>query len=233
VAGRLGLAGGRLRLHQPGTARAAGRFSLLAAPPLAEGPLRADERSEAWARILLARWGVVSRAVVEREAAVRWADVSPVLARLEMRGDLRRGEFVAGGGPIQYADEETVETLRHLREEPSEALTAACGADPVLFDVSPPPARDDLLVLRGGVEIVRLEQKGALTLAPELPDTMLRASLAALCEMKRKSREPLGRPRRLTVGSVNGRPVAGSAVAPLLELHGFVRSAGVYAFRAL
>src|ERR1019366_9732786 len=41
-----------------------GRWSLIDAPGVFGEPLRADERAEAWARILLARWGVVSRAAL-------------------------------------------------------------------------------------------------------------------------------------------------------------------------
>ncbi len=189
----------------------------------AEAALSADARARMEA----------SRAVVEREASVRWGDVSPVLARLEMRGDLRRGEFVADGGPIQYAEEETVDSLRRMREEPPDALAAVGGADPVLLAIEPAPARDDLLVLRSGVELLRLTPEGALTLAPEVPDVTLRAGLGALRDLRKKCRDPLGRPRRLTVATVNGRSVAASAIAPMLEALGFTRSAGAYAFRAL
>ncbi len=218
-----------------------GRWSLLSAPGVAGPALRADERAEAWARILLLRWGVVSRETLAAEdpSLVRWGDVSPALARMEMRGDLRRGEFVEGHGPIQYADEETVESLRALqrRHPGDEGLGELClvaGADPVLVGLDPPPAHDEWVALAAGRLLFRLSRDGGLTLgAPATSDRSLKAGLRALQELRRRSRDPLGRPRRLVVATVDGRPVASSPWATLLESLGFSREAGRYVWRAL
>jgi ATP-dependent Lhr-like helicase len=211
-----------------------GRWSLLDSPGVAGEPPRADERAEAWARLLLARWGVVSRTTLDREdaGAVRWADVAPVLARMEMRGDLRRGEFLEGRGPIQYADEETVETLRRL-ERPSDdepALAVAGAADPVLEGLD---ARDGWVALTGGEVLFSLDGAGALETAATATDRAFKAGLGALQDLLRRSRDSLGRPRRLAVSSVNARPAAGAPLASLLEALGFARDLGTLAWRAL
>ncbi len=211
-----------------------GRWSLLDAPGVAGEPLRADERAEAWARLLLARWGIVSRATLEREdaAVVRWADVAPVFARMEMRGDLRRGEFLAGRGPVQYAEEETVETLRRV-ERPSgdePALAVAGAADPVLEGLD---AREGWVALAGGEALFSLDGAGALGTAATATDRALKAGFGALQDLLRRSRDPLGRPRRLAVSTVNGRPAAGAPLAPLLEALAFTRDLGTLVWRAV
>lgn len=211
-----------------------GRWSLLDSAGVAGEAVRAEERAEAWARLLLARWGVVSRATLEREdsSAVRWADVAPVLARMEMRGDLRRGEFLEGRGPLQYAEEETVDSLRRA-ERPGDAelaLTVAGAADPVLDGIG---ARDGWAALSGGGLLFSLDGAGELTTGPAVADRALKAGLAALQELLRRSRDPLGRPRRLAVASVNGRPAAGAPLSPILEALGFSRDLGTLTWRAL
>jgi ATP-dependent Lhr-like helicase len=211
-----------------------GRWSLLDSPGVFGEPLRADERAEAWARLLLARWGVVSRATLEREdtALIRWADVAPVFARMEMRGDLRRGEFLEGRGPLQYAEEETVETLRRV-ERPSgdePALAVAGAADPVLEGLE---VRDGWVALSGGEVFFSLDGAGALETAATATDRALKAGLGALQDLLRRSRDPLGRPRRLAVSTVGGRPAAGAPLAPLLEELAFTRDLGTLVWRAL
>ena len=211
-----------------------GRWSLLDAPGVAGEPLRADERAEAWARLLLARWGVVSRTTLEREdaALVRWADVAPVLARMEMRGDLRRGEFVEGRGPVQYAEEETVESLRRKdrREGGEPALAVAGASDPVLDSLA---VRDGWVILAGGEVLVTLDGAGAFTNAEGATDRSVKTAVLVLQDLLRRSRDPLGRPRRLAVSTVNGRAAAGAPLAPIFEELGFSRDLGAMVWRAL
>lgn len=219
-----------------------GRWSLLSAPSVLGAELAAGERAEAWARLLLARWGVVSRAVVEEaEASVRWGEVAPALARMELRGDVRRGEFVEGDGPMQYAEPDVVEELRRAREtrdegEPDEGLAALSGADPALLGLGAP--REGLQVLRHGAPVLSLSGTGELDLGESpAPDRVLRAGLAELQGLLRRARDPLGRPRRLAVATVASggasRPAAGSPLAPLLEGLGFTRDGAAYSWRAL
>lgn len=219
-----------------------GRWSLLGAPSVLGPELAPGERSEAWARLLLARWGVVSRGVVEEaEAAVRWSDVAPALARMELRGDVRRGEFVEGDGPLQYAEPDVVEELRRMRETREEddagaGLAALSGADPALVGVDAP--RDGWCVLSRGAPVAMLSGAGALDLGGEpAPDRVLRAAFAELQALLRRGRDPLGRPRRLVLANVAtggaSRPATGSPIAPLLEAVGFTRDGTGYVWRAL
>jgi ATP-dependent Lhr-like helicase len=96
-------------------------------------PLPPEQQAEAVAWMLLRRYGVVFRRVVEREAlSVPWRDVLRVCRRLEARGDIRGGRFVGGFSGEQYALVEAVGSLRSVRREPpSGALVAVSGADPL------------------------------------------------------------------------------------------------------
>lgn len=104
----------------------AGRFSLLA-------DNRAEPDVESIARVLLLRWGVVFRKVLERESGLPpWRDLLRVYHRLEARGEIRGGRFVVGFSGEQFALPEAVGTLRKLRrEEPSAELVSVSGADPL------------------------------------------------------------------------------------------------------
>ncbi len=104
----------------------AGRFSLLTGS--GEEP-----DVESVARVLLLRWGVVFRKVLERESGlVPWRDLLRVYQRLEARGEIRGGRFVVGFSGEQFALPEAVGTLRKLRrEEPSGKLVSVSGADPL------------------------------------------------------------------------------------------------------
>src|SRR5262249_38096004 len=96
------LAGGRRRRR---TAKSgmeeAGRWALARRPRPATSPApaqAASEHIEHVARTLLLRYGVVFWRLIEREAAwlPPWRDLLRVYRRLESRGDIRGGRFVAG-----------------------------------------------------------------------------------------------------------------------------------------
>jgi ATP-dependent helicase Lhr and Lhr-like helicase len=94
-------------------ARSAGRWSLLPETTATEDP---DELAEAVAEQLLARWGVVFRDLMAREAlAVPWREVVWALRRMEARGTIRGGRFVSGFTGEQYAVPEAVDLLRSVR----------------------------------------------------------------------------------------------------------------------
>jgi ATP-dependent helicase Lhr and Lhr-like helicase len=103
-----------LRRGITGGAGSTGRWCLLPAP--ASAPDR-DELAEAVAEQLAARWGVILRDVAARESlAVPWRDVQWALRRMEARGTIRGGRFVAGFSGEQFALPEAVEVLRSVRK---------------------------------------------------------------------------------------------------------------------
>jgi ATP-dependent Lhr-like helicase len=111
-----------------------GRWSVLRAGTADRGPgTREPAAVEAYARVLLSRYGVVFNRLLGREAiAVPWRELLPVYRRLEARGEIRGGRFVAGMSGEQFALPDAVTRLRALRRaEPTGRVLAISAADPL------------------------------------------------------------------------------------------------------
>jgi len=132
-----------------------GRWSLF------PGPLPAidhEQRLESWCRVLLTRYGVVFRDLMSREpAAPPWGELVRVLRRMELRGEVRGGRFIAGVAGEQFALEGAVARLRDLRDAPDEPTwVLVSAADPLnltgLLDGGPriPAGHKNALVLQNG-----------------------------------------------------------------------------------
>ena len=139
---------GRGRSSRP--RHAAGRWALLApaGSPLLEPPgavTVSDANSPAvpdqvrdaavakFAAQLLTRWGVVFRDLVARETlAPTWRELLGALRRMEARGEIRGGRFVAGFVGEQFARPEAVDLLRVVRrDEGACASVVVAAADPL------------------------------------------------------------------------------------------------------
>jgi len=122
------------RLHAYGIAEA-GRWTLTPRPAQDSASTPIDpETVEQIARVLLRRYGVVFKRVLEREAdwLPPWYELLRVYRRLEARGEIRGGRFVAGFSGEQYALPEAVASLRALRKEKAEGqLVSVSAADPL------------------------------------------------------------------------------------------------------
>ncbi len=120
----------RRRTTSPYGVDTAGRWALLAT---AGPPNPSDAAIEAFVRALLLRYGVVFRRLVHREAgSPPWRVVTRVLRRLEARGEIRGGRFVAGVSGEQFALPEAVSLLRTVRAEGRDgSLVSVSGADPL------------------------------------------------------------------------------------------------------
>lgn len=112
----------------PFSIEAAGRWALLGgAEPNAQSAV------ERHARTLLRRYGVIFRRLLDREGDVPlWRELLMVYRRLEARGEIRGGRFVAGMAGEQFALPEAVGQLRSIRREPGGGeLIALSAADPL------------------------------------------------------------------------------------------------------
>jgi ATP-dependent Lhr-like helicase len=106
-----------------------GRWSLLP-PPAPRGAAGIDRI----ARALLERYGVVFRSVLAREARYLppWRDLVRTWRRLEARGEIRGGRFVAGFAGEQFALPEAVDALRAARAGASDGREVVISAaDPL------------------------------------------------------------------------------------------------------
>jgi ATP-dependent Lhr-like helicase len=134
TAGRWSLFGAELAPTLPHPC--ADKASRMSGPPTADAiecAKRQDAALDAYARVLLCRYGVVFREVLTRETnAPKWRDLLPMLRRLEARGEIRGGRFVSGAFGEQYALKEAVEGLRAARRLPDEDVeTIVAAADPL------------------------------------------------------------------------------------------------------
>ena len=129
---------GRGSMRRP--RHAAGRWALLAR---VASPPAADERTHRHAEQLLLRWGVLFRDLLAREtAAPPWRDLLPVLRRMEARGEIRGGRFVAGFTGEQFARPEAIDLLRAVRRSEAHGTVEVAPADPLnLVGIILPGAR--------------------------------------------------------------------------------------------
>ncbi|MCJ0825399.1 DEAD/DEAH box helicase [Luteimonas sp. 50] len=137
------------------------------------------EAIEHIARTLLRRYGVVCWRLLEREAAwlPSWRELLRVYHRMEARGEIRGGRFIAGLSGEQFALPEAVGALRAVRRRaPDGALLALSASDPLNLagTVLPggkvsrlPGAR---VLYRDGIVLATLVAGNVEILAPLSPD---------------------------------------------------------------
>lgn len=142
----------------------AGRWSLLrrAASPDQEGR---PETVEHIARTLLRRYGVICWRLLAREAdwLPPWRELLRVCQRLEARGEIRGGRFIAGLSGEQFALPEAIAPLRAVRQRPRDgSLVAVCGADPlnlvgsILAGANVPALTGSRILYRDGIPVATL-----------------------------------------------------------------------------
>jgi ATP-dependent Lhr-like helicase len=227
---------------------AQGRWSLNAAA-LAEGR-SATMWSHAMAQQLLTRYGVVFRETAHAEGlAGGFSAVYDVLKAMEESGKVRRGYFAAGVGigATQFALPAAVELLRSLRAEREGEgremlmLAATDPANPYGALLRWPEGgdADSSLTRSVGARVVLCDgalvaylRRGSPNVQAWLPEEepgrgrVARALAEFLVERVREDREVDGAGRAgLLIATVNGVPVAESAMARALLEAGFVAGA--------
>jgi ATP-dependent Lhr-like helicase len=139
----------------------AGRWALVRRSATATAHGR-DEVVEQVVRALLRRWGVIFWKLLAREAdwLPPWRDILTCCRRLEARGEIRGGRFVAGFSGEQYAVPEAVGLLRDVRRKAhSQQYVSLSAADPLnLIGIITPGSRlpslaGNRLLYRDGVPI--------------------------------------------------------------------------------
>jgi ATP-dependent Lhr-like helicase len=127
----------------------AGRWALMRRSRPSASPEKNPAENLQWvehaARSLLRRYGVVFWRLTAREAdwLPPWRDLLRCYRRLEARGEIRGGRFVAGVSGEQFAAPEAIGLLRDARRaERTGSLISVSGADPLnLVGILTPGAR--------------------------------------------------------------------------------------------
>lgn len=207
-------------------ATAEGRWSLVHRAGVL-GPARDDAaKAEGLAKALLARHGVLARESLAREALPwEWGQLFPLFERMEMRGEVRRGYFVAGLSGAQFALPEAVELLRAAAGSADSAVVLLCAPDPA--NVYGSETLDALrfarvpsthVALSGGRPAVVFADNGErITTSAEVSAEAIASALAAYVARPNA-------PRRIRVTAWNGADVLGSPGAGLLKAAGFDRT---------
>jgi ATP-dependent Lhr-like helicase len=126
------LLGGKMKQTSPFAHQVMGRFSPLRAVDAelpTDPPTDPVERA---ARQLLRRWGVVCRDLLARERLPPWRALTLCFRRMEAKGEIRGGRFLAGRVGEHFALPEAVEAMRQVkRSAPSGERVAVSPADPL------------------------------------------------------------------------------------------------------
>lgn len=235
------LAGARTATHTPRSrgslvpADAVGRWSLVPGGHESGAGPSSTERAHALARMLLERYGVVTREVAVAEGIPGgFAGVYPVLRAMEEAGQVRRGYFIQGLGGAQFALPGAVDRLRAFREPPDEpsavVLAATDPANPYGAALPWPREGDDdrrpfqraagaFVVLVDGELALFVERggRGLHTTSTFRAENVATRALDALLALA--PRMPRG---ALNVQRVDGLPVNESELARCLIDAGFV-----------
>jgi ATP-dependent Lhr-like helicase len=189
------------------------------------------QRRRTIAELLLERYGIVTREQVLAEGIPGgFSSLYDALAQLETLGACRRGYFIEGLGGAQFALPGAVERLRAQRQVEEAAPIVLAATDPAqpYGAALPWPKRDDertrprrvrgaYVVLAGAEPVVFVDKGGrGLSILVDHDDPRVRAALDALAEFVRG-----GRGSKLSLEKVDGEPVVGSEIEPLLIELGF------------
>lgn len=222
---------GRPRLgtfRRPVSNRPEGRWSAMA-----EDAIRSEESLLAWSAALLDRYGVLARETAALDPwAPPWRDLQPMLARAELRGELRRGYFVEGLSGIQYALPETAESLGRTPTDdrtplllntldPANLYGSGAPFDVPLLEGGTarlPRSASNYLVTVAGRPVLICESFGKrLTGLASASEEELRAAVALIPSLAGPSR------RVLKVETYNTAAPLASPAEPWLAEVGFVR----------
>jgi ATP-dependent Lhr-like helicase len=224
------------RMHVQAPARSwAGRwFPVHRAAVL--GPARSDEaRAEAQAHVLLARYGVFAREAVERENGVlEWSALAVQLARMELRGEVRRGYFVTGLSGLQYAAPDAVESLRAAAGTPADRpeLVVLNAVDPANIYGGEAPLGSSfspqelphfhrlpsthIVTANGRPVLVAEDSGGRMTVMGPFAEELVRRAVQAYLSRP-------DAPRRVAVAEWNGEEALGGPAEAILRPLGFSR----------
>jgi ATP-dependent Lhr-like helicase len=169
---------------------------------------------ETFARLLLKRYGVVFNRILARESlSVSWRELLLIYRRLEARGEIRGGRFIAGVTGEQFALPEAVVALRAARRAPrTRQLIAISAADPLnlLGTVFPgermPALAANRIVFEDGIALAVLEA-GKVRLLADFPAERAPEIERAL------SRRPISPALRAHLG-IPGRSITGTEEKP-------------------
>ncbi|MFW5715306.1 MAG: DEAD/DEAH box helicase [bacterium] len=205
----------------------------------AHDPMEVEELNRARIQLLLDRYGVISRQIVQKELApFKWSRLLRTLQRMELAGELLGGHFFEGLEGLQFASHAAKQILAADRSPAEDAgvfwLNAAdpaspCGLGLKTFPYKLPARSSSAFLVAHGTKIVLTLQRSGKDLhfncAPD--DPHIQEYLQIFDDLCRRDFQPLS---RITVLAVNATPVHESEYRRALEAFGFNRSYKGYVY---
>ncbi len=213
-------------------------FSLV--PDMTSGqlpdPLDQEELDRDRVRLLLKRWGILCRPLLERELPpLSWGRLLPVMRRLELAGELTAGRFFSGINSLQFASPRIAEEL--------EACDTLCTGDSRIYWMNAADPASPCGMNSGGLSLEGLDPELPSRIAgnrlcfrgAELAAVSLRSGkelrvfvppedpeLSQILEFLRAPRSRAVDPeRKIVIETINGEIPAGSPYTAALMALGF------------
>lgn len=208
------------RWKAPGSS--AGSWFVLPQSAEPADPIERDDLERDRVRLLLERWGVVFRELLEREAPLmHWSRVFRVLRRMELSGEVVAGQFFQGVPGLQFASKEALDRLRQVPDVDHRFWLCAtdpaspCGLGLDFGEELPRRVPGNHLVFMGERLIVKSENRGkrlTVRIAPDHPS--IATFLGFLNHLLTRQARP---EKLLTVETINGVAAAKSEYRSVLE----------------
>jgi ATP-dependent Lhr-like helicase len=188
----------------------AGNWHLLPSPELPEDLLETEERKKDRVRLLLDRYGILFRELLQREVpALRWPSVFRSLRIMELSGEVMAGVFFHGIPGPQFISHEAFHSLQ--RKLPEDAVYWMNATDPASFcgiqldslrGKLPARVAGTHLVYRG-TKLVAVSRRNGKDLMFHVPpdDPHLPEYLVSLRHLLTRQFQPV---RRIAIETVNG-----------------------------
>jgi ATP-dependent Lhr-like helicase len=204
-------------------------------PGEGEDPLYREEIDRGRVRLLLRRWGLLCRPLLEREdPAFSWSRLLPVMRRMELAGELAAGRFFAGINSLQFASPaiagelEEAENYRALfwmnAADPASPAGLEPGGTGTPERRLPTRSGNNRLYYRGAdLAAVSVKNGKELTvfISPEDPEA---GELAALFKVPH-TRKAQGE-KKLVIEKINATAAGKSAWAEVFVAAGFIKDRG-------
>jgi ATP-dependent Lhr-like helicase len=206
-------------------------------------PLEEEELNRDRVRLLLNRWGVLARPLLEREEAnLSWGRLLPAIRRLELSGELVAGRFFQGINSLQFASPSIEKELEAAQAEQGVYwMNAVDPASPAGLDIEglwnpkvpgnlqvpqlPARAAVSRLCFRGS-ELIALSLRSGRELRVFI-DAEDRDILSALAFTGVPRSGPGSSRKKIQINTVNGASAASSPYAGALKSLGFLPDRGM------
>ena len=218
-----------------------GNWFSLASDPVEISPLEEEELNRERVRLLLSRWGILARPLLEREGQyLSWSLLLPAMRRMELSGELVAGRFFSGINSLQFASPEIPEELEEAEAEQGiywmnaadPASPAGITADGIMSREMQSSGKNPVIrhisstrLCYRGAELLAISSKGGkeleIFISEDYPDIAIVLDFIKLPKTRKVQRES-----RVVIEKINGKTAAGSAYSAILSAMGFVKDRG-------